>query len=124
MPPGQPTKYRPEYCERLVAHMSNGYSYEAFAGIIGVCDDTLREWEKVWPEFSAAKKRGVALSRVWWEKVFAGHAAGKIKNGAAATIFAMKCKFQWREAEPVLPDINLTLKYNIQDDDDSDDSGV
>ena len=118
MPAGAPTKYKPEFCQMLIDHMTQGLSYESFAAITETHKDSLYEWEKVHPEFSEAKKKGLALSQMWWEKVYAEHATGGIKTGAATAIFAMKCKFQWREAEPVLPDINLTLKYNLKDDDD------
>ncbi len=54
---GRPTLYRPEYCDRLILHCKKGLSYEAFAGVVDVCVDTLYEWEKVHPKFSEAKKR-------------------------------------------------------------------
>ena len=29
-PVGRPTKYKPEYCEMLIEHMSEGLSFESF----------------------------------------------------------------------------------------------
>ena len=66
-PGGRPSKYKEEYCDLLIQEMGRGYSYEAFAGIIGVADVTLYEWEKVHPEFSRAKKEAFQKSRVFWE---------------------------------------------------------
>jgi DNA-binding XRE family transcriptional regulator len=60
MPAGRPTLYDPSYCDAAVEFMAQGYSKTAFAGSIGVCRDTLTEWEKHHPEFSVAIKRGQA----------------------------------------------------------------
>lgn len=55
---GRPTKYLEKYCEELIDHMTEGHSFESFAGTIKVSFDTLYEWLKVHPEFSEAKKIG------------------------------------------------------------------
>lgn len=101
----RPTKYKPEYPEALINHMSQGKSFEAFAAFVGVCDDTLREWCKVYPEFSAAKKRGWMLSMAWWEDVgrnslFLGE---KEKFNSTVWIYTMKCRFAryWGEKQEV-----------------------
>jgi hypothetical protein len=96
--------------------MAQGFSYESFAGTIGTHRDTLYQWEKVHPEFSDAKKQGVEMSAIRWERTLMNHADGDIKTGTAAVIFALKCRFGWREPEHTLPDINLTLKYNLDDE--------
>lgn len=87
---GRPTKYKTEYCEKLieffdieptaevpvVTTFKNGTTREstelrandlrflsAFARKIGVCHDTLCEWCKVYPEFSEAYARAKALQK-------------------------------------------------------------
>lgn len=95
---GRPSKYKPEYCEKLVEHMSAGYAFESFSATIGVHRDTLYEWEKVHPEFSEAKKKGTEASFLWWEKLGMAGAVGKVKNfNAAVWIFSMKNKFGYRD---------------------------
>ena len=74
---GAPTKYRPEYCQLLIEHMGNGFSYHSFAGVVGVCYDTLHEWEKIYPDFSDAKSNGQALLLYWDEKLLGKGAEGK-----------------------------------------------
>ncbi len=54
---GRPTKYKAEFCERLIAHMAKGLPYETFSAEIEVGRDSLYEWEKKHPEFADAKKR-------------------------------------------------------------------
>jgi hypothetical protein len=74
---GAPTKYKPEYCKLLVEHMESGLSFLSFAGTIGVCFDTLYEWERVFPEFSEAKRQGKARLLLWDEKLLAKGTEGK-----------------------------------------------
>jgi hypothetical protein len=66
---GRPTKYKEEYCNKLIEHMAEGYSFDSFAGIVEVHIDTLYEWAKVHKEFSDAKHIGTAKSMAWWEKI-------------------------------------------------------
>jgi hypothetical protein len=66
---GRPTEYRTEYCSELVDHMNKGYSFESFAGLIGVARSTIYEWVTSQPDFSDAKKAGFEASRLFWEKV-------------------------------------------------------
>ena len=56
-PMGRPTEYRPEYCERVIEFMSQGYSLTAFAGSIRVARDTVYEWIKAHRDFSDAVSR-------------------------------------------------------------------
>lgn len=73
---GRPTKYKPEYCQLVLDDMAQGYSLTAFAGLIGVCRDTLTEWVEQYPEFSLAVKRAKALQLRSWEL-----GAHNIRNG-------------------------------------------
>lgn len=58
---GQPTKYDPSYCARLIEHGRNGRSFETFAVEIGVHRDTVNEWTRKHPEFSDAVDQARAL---------------------------------------------------------------
>lgn len=98
MATGRPTKYKPEYCQLLLEHCEKGLSFEAFAGVVRVCVDTLLEWANKHPEFSLAKKEASALSRLFWERLGIRIAAGQLKNANAAVyIFNMKNRFKWRD---------------------------
>lgn len=67
-PIGRPSKYKPEYCQLLIEHMSTGLSFESFAAVIKVNRDTLYAWEKDYPEFSDAKKEAFEQNLLFWEK--------------------------------------------------------
>lgn len=115
---GRPTKYDPSYCEEVVAFMGKGYSLTAFAGSIGVCYDTVAEWKKVHPEFSAAVKTGQAARTKCLETTLL---AGETGPKVTAHIFALKnaAPDEWKDkiqqehtgagGGPLVPVINVSL---------------
>lgn len=100
---GRPTLYKSEYCQQLIDHMSEGLSFESFAAVANCCIDTIYEWAKVYPEFSEAKKKGSAKSRLVWERMAIDGAWNSSGEGShknlnnAAWIFNMKNRFGWRD---------------------------
>jgi transposase-like protein len=98
---GRPSAYREEYCEKLVNHGKQGLSFEAFAGEVGVCKDTLYEWVRRHEKFSYSKRIAESHSRLFWEKLTVMIATGKIQGASAAiTIFALKNRLGWRDRQP------------------------
>ena len=90
-PRGQPTKYKEEYCEKLIQHMKHGYSFESFAATIDVHRDTLYEWCKVHESFSDAKKIAKDKSLLFFEQVGIAGMTGKLKGfNVAAWIYTLK----------------------------------
>ncbi len=77
----RPTKYKLEYCEEIIGYFSakpfdevdTPYgpkkvanpmpTFHGFAQFIGVNEDTVVEWSKKFPEFSAAYKKAKALQK-------------------------------------------------------------
>lgn len=98
---GQPPLYKPEYCQRLIDHMSRGLSYESFSAEIDTCRTTLYNWERQFPEFLDAKKIAMDKCQAWWEKK--GMDMYSSKEGpnlqASIWIFNMKARFRWRDVE-------------------------
>lgn len=64
--PGQPTKYRPEFCEIVIKKMKLGAAVKELPYYLDVCIDTIYEWSKVHPEFSEALKKGAGYSEAVW----------------------------------------------------------
>lgn len=109
--PGQPTKYRPEYCQMLVDHMTKGFSYETFGSTIGVARATVFNWEKDNPQFLDAKKRAFDNCQLFWEKIGIDNIVSLSKNvregnvsksvtktlNTGAWIFNMKNRFRWTD---------------------------
>jgi hypothetical protein len=106
---GRPSKYKKEYCDKLIDHMKQGLSFESFAGVVGTCKQTIYTWTENHAEFLDAKKRGSALSQLTWEKMGIAGAAGKIAGfNATSWIFNMKNRCDWRDKKEVEADINIT----------------
>jgi hypothetical protein len=55
---GQPTLYKPEYCELLIKHMASGRSFESFAATIGTSRKTLYNWRDANEDFLHALEAG------------------------------------------------------------------
>jgi len=98
--PGQPTKYKPEFCEMLIDHMKDGLSFECFAAICDVCKKTLFNWLKEYPEFLHSKKRADAHCQLWWEKEGKKGLWNKPNQPTLNTgnwVFQMKNRFHWKD---------------------------
>lgn len=126
-PIGRPSKYKPEYCEQLIEHMASGLSFESFAAIVDVNQDTLHEWAKVHEEFSEAKKAAYMKNLLFWEKLGVDHIINSSESesygegqsrssskslNSAVYIFNMKNRHKWRDKQPDENDqinINFTL---------------
>lgn len=100
---GRPPEYRPEYCQKLIDHMSTGMSYETFAATINTSRATLYNWEKQYPDFLDAKKEAFERGQEFWEKQgIAGLWESKDgKMNSAMWIFNMKNRFKWKDRHEV-----------------------
>lgn len=88
---GAPTKYRPEYCAQLVAHMDEGYSFESFGALCDAGISTLYLWAETHAEFMEAKEKGNTKRLLTWEKTNRNQAT-KLNQGCSTnTIFTLKC---------------------------------
>lgn len=86
---GRPTKYRPEYCQAIIEHMSEGASMTSFAASIGVARSTITQWADENPEFSVAVNTGKAKCAAWWEALGRSGAQGGDVN-PTLVIFGLK----------------------------------
>lgn len=112
---GRPTKYRKEYCQKLIDHMAEGLSFDCFGGDIPVVDSTLYYWLDKHPDFSEAYKIGKKRQREFWEKLGRAGAAGKIDNfNSAAWIFNMKNRFAWKNDITINSNQTRTVNVNIE----------
>lgn len=66
---GRPTIYKPEFCQMLIDHMAEGYSFESFAGKVNTTFKTLYNWEQEHLEFLQAKLEGKAKCLIKWEEI-------------------------------------------------------
>lgn len=86
---GRPSKYKSKYCKDLIALSKRGHSLTAFAGKVGVCRDTVRNWTKQFPAFEEAARVAAAASALIWEERLI-KAADTGKGHVTAIIFGLK----------------------------------
>lgn len=67
-PVGRPSKYKPEYCEKVVELAEGGAGWAEWAVACGVDRATLYHWGDEHPEFLTALSRAKILEQAWWEK--------------------------------------------------------
>jgi hypothetical protein len=106
---GQPTLYKPEYCDLVVDKMADGISLTAFAGSIRVAKETVYAWMSDHSEFSDAVARGRAARVLKLElKLLSARYGAQ----SSASIFALRNADpqEWRDVRSVQHDHNVTLQ--------------
>jgi transcriptional regulator with XRE-family HTH domain len=98
-----PSKFKSEYCQRIVSFMAKGFSLTAFAGEIGVSRETIYGWEKQHAEFGDAVKRARAARVLYWER----RLIKAERAEATPIIFALKnaCADEWMSYEELRADM-------------------
>lgn len=96
---GRPTKYRPEFCEKVVEWGKLGKSRAWIASELDVAKATLQNWEAEHPDFLAAMTRAMTHSQRWWEDKGQGGVDIREFNGPVWSR-SMGARFpeDWREA--------------------------
>ena len=67
-PVGRPSKYKPEFCERVLELASDGCGWADYAAEFGIDRTTLYDWAAAHEDFSTALSRAKVLEQQWWEK--------------------------------------------------------
>jgi len=99
---GRPSKYKPEYCEALLAGAKAGQTIEMFCDAIGVHKDTFYEWCKHHKELSDSWKRARQSSEAYWQKIGMAGMTGKIPGfNASIWIFWMKARHAYRDDQAI-----------------------
>jgi len=100
------SKYKPEYCQMLIDHMSKGFSYETFGAEVSCGRTTLYDWELVHPEWKAAKKEAMERAQKFFETRLIAKISGqeikgvKVKDiDTSCLIFALKTRFHHTYSE-------------------------
>ena len=84
---GRPTLYRPEYCQRAIEFMGQGYSVTALAGHLGISKDTIYDWITTHRTFADAINMGRSARVTALEAKLLNTSKGV---GVTAAIFALK----------------------------------
>lgn len=93
---GRPTKYRPEFCEKVIEIMKEGATVVEVCAALGIVKDTFYSWcnpenTDFQPAFADAVKEARILSQAWWHK-FARNAALQPNGTYNATLIIFNLK--------------------------------
>lgn len=102
-PVGRPSKYKPEYCEKVIQLGKLGKSVEQIACELDVGTRTMYEWRDVHPEFSHALETAKEFEQYWWETIAQTHMIeeqGAAKLNASIWSRSMAARFpkKYRES--------------------------
>lgn len=94
---GQPTKYKPEYCDGIISFMSGGASITEFAASISVSRQTVHNWTREHPEFFDAARIADTKSQAAMEIIGRAAMTGKMKIKENLWSFIMSRRFnEWK----------------------------
>jgi hypothetical protein len=91
--------YKPEYAEIAQQLLAEGKSKNGVCANLGICKQTLYNWEKEFPDFKRALSVGVVASEYHWEEMGAD---GIIADGfnTAMYVIQMRNRFGWKATDP------------------------
>lgn len=124
-PFGRPSKYKDHYPELLLEHMAKGHSYKSFVAVImreqmkaGVKIphlnlDTLYNWEKLFPDFSEAKKAGRMAQELFWEELGIANATGEVKGNATHYVWMTKNMLNWTDKHEITTGEDSNIQINL-----------
>lgn len=119
---GQPTKYREEFCQQLIDHMAQGFSFRTFATKIMIARSNLYRWVEEYPEFKEAKSLGEDLALQFFEKCKIDKMTGKnMRIDTGLVTFALKTRFheEYGDKQKISADVTsdgepVTITYNAK----------
>jgi hypothetical protein len=77
---GRPTNYKPEYCDKIIEIMAQGYSLEAASAKLDIPHRCIYDWQAKHLEFSQAIHEGRIKALAWWEEKAMNTASGSPGN--------------------------------------------
>jgi hypothetical protein len=139
---GQPTKYRPEMCEKVYELATQGFYNDKISKELGITNQTLHAFMKDHPEFLDAIKRGKAIADEKVERTLFEMATGyshqvykpmvvgtgmgesqvkvieyieKLPPNMTAIIFHLKNRKpqEWRDKQEILQETTLEIKHTF-----------
>jgi len=101
------SKYKEEFCNLLIEHMAQGFSYDSFPAFlhektqVRVGLRTMYDWEVAKPIWKEAKEFAVSKGLLWFERLLRAGMIGKtitvnseeVKLDKTLIIFTLKTRF-------------------------------
>lgn len=111
MPAGQPTKYKPEFCEVVIRVGADGGWLSEMAEACDVCRSTMDNWAAANPEFLEALTRAKQKAQAWFEREGRlGLTADKFNSALWAKQMSARHRDEYTERQ----DVNHSGKLTIE----------
>lgn len=108
---GRPTKYRPEFCTRVIECGKEGMGKCEMAAELGITYDSFETYQQQHPDFFESVKAALRASQAWWESRGRQATFGAFDGyNATSYIFQMKNRFKddWSDM--------TTVKHGMTED--------
>ena len=116
---GSKSKYRPEYCKRIVEIMSDGTAMITACVEFGISKQTLFNWCDAHPEFKAAYALAKQGCEAWWINEGKKATFGGVDGFNSSSYNAhMKNRFGWRDRVEQKIEVDARVKLQAISDDD------
>ena len=96
----RPSKYKPEFCERIIELRSEGASIVEVAAEFGASKMAIYRWRDEFPEFAEALAISDERCEAWWEKQGRTHLKDRSFN-STLWYMNMKNRFGWADKQEV-----------------------
>lgn len=114
---GQPTKYKPEYCQQVIELGKAGKSQVQIAVALDVARTTMLGWAEQNEEFSTALTRAKECEQDWWEtKGQSGLEADKFNSAVWSKSMSSRFRDDYTERKEVKQSGELTISSKEQRD--------
>lgn len=114
---GRPTKYKKEYCEKILQLPNRDQHSAGIATALGVSKQTIHEWASVYPDFSDAFKITQKNYEQYWLELAQSRAEGRHQGSDTLIKFMLSAACGYREKTDVVQqieaDISLSGKVEI-----------
>lgn len=106
---GRPSKYKKEYCQKIIESGKRGETLVHFACDIGVSKDTINEWATKHEDFSDALKLCKQHNEKYWLNLAASRAEGKHQGSDTIIRYMLSASHGYRESS----DVNQTISADV-----------
>ena len=117
--------YDQSFCDRVIDHVKQGYTFNSFAAVIGVSVTTLSRWVEKYEKFAEAKEIAQQYLSMRYQDYLDKAASGESKGNASAITFGLtnidpenfknKINHEVRDERPIIIDTGF-VRQVLSDD--------
>lgn len=113
---GRPTKYKREYCQRIIELGEDGDQPVALSAELHVSKSTIHQWREDYPEFSDAFDISRDCCERYWLNLAKNRANGTMNGSDAMIKFILSAAHGHREKSDVTTEVTADVTHHGQVD--------